>query len=243
MECSANRLQTARKIFEANGIDIDSDLKSYTDGGCCEDICFNIFLKAADAGLICQHYYKEIGKIIADSRKKIALLGTAAVVAALLLANFLAAVVSRPIRSLTEATRRVAPGERNLAVALLKKKRIVGVIESIQDITEQKAAEQESLNLQNQLVQAQKMESIGRLAGGVAHDFNNILSVIIGYSELCLATLPGDHPLQEKLRIIEDSGKKAAALIRQLLAFSRKQILEMTVLQLNDVVENMMKMN
>lgn len=310
------------------------------------------------------HSHAEIEETVNEARKNIVLIGIAATVASLLLANFLAAIIARPIRHLTEATKRVAQGDLNLlveehkgdelgalahsfnamtrelqrttvscdylqnifnsssdairtinleydivmnnrsmtdflngagtngegskcyqlialdicnsekcvlkriamgeklvqmessielydgrkkvvrltATPLMENDRIAGVIESIQDITEQKMAEKKSQNLQTQLVQAQKMESVGRLAGGVAHDFNNILSVIIGYSELGLATVTKGDPLSEKLQIIEDAAQKAAALVRQLLAFSRKQVLEMTVLNVNEVVSNMMKM-
>ena len=96
--------------------------------------------------------------------------------------------------------------------------------------------------LQAQLLQAQKMESIGRLAGGVAHDFNNLLTVINGYSHMALADLRDGDPLREPLREIHKAGERAAALTRQLLAFSRKQILQPRVLSLNGVVEDMRNM-
>jgi PAS domain S-box-containing protein len=103
------------------------------------------------------------------------------------------------------------------------------------DITERK-------KLEEQLRQSQKMESIGRLAGGVAHDFNNLLSCIIGYSEMALQRLPTENPAKEHIEIVKDSGVRAAALTRQLLAFSRKQILEMKVVNLTEIVQNMAKM-
>ncbi len=114
------------------------------------------------------------------------------------------------------------------------------------DITERKMAElerekteEEKQNLQFQLLQSQKLESVGRLSSGVAHDFNNMLSVIIGYSELALMNLPEVHPVRENLNIIKDAGEKASALTGQLLAFSRKQILEIKVVNLNSIIENM----
>ena len=96
--------------------------------------------------------------------------------------------------------------------------------------------------LQAQLVQAQKMESIGRLAGGVAHDFNNLLTIINGYSKLAIAELKIGDPLREKLDEISKAGERAAGLTRQLLAFSRKQILQPCVLDLNIVVQDMRSM-
>ncbi|MFZ5796787.1 MAG: ATP-binding protein [Thermodesulfobacteriota bacterium] len=353
---SRHALQTEKPLF--------SDTFWTEDGLLVDDVFVPIVVADIRLGTLrLRHSHAEIEKTVGDSRKQIVLVGIAAILASLLLANFLASVIARPIRSLTDATKRVALGDLNLSVdvrkgdelgilarsfnamtrelrrttvshdslqnifnsasdairtinlendivmsnramtdllngqgkciqgkcyqlihapicdtadcvlkriaggekyvqletaielhdgrkkvvrltatPLLENDRIAGVIESIQDITDQKAAEKESQNLQNQLVQAQKMESVGRLAGGVAHDFNNILSVIIGYSELGLATVPKGDPLSEKLRIIEDAAQKAAALVRQLLAFSRKQVLEMTVLNVNEVVTNMMKM-
>jgi len=107
---------------------------------------------------------------------------------------------------------------------------------------ERTLSEREKRALEAQFLQAQKMESVGRLAGGIAHDFNNILSAILGYSELALTKLPGDSRIRNYLQIILDSGDKAANLTRQLLAFSRKQVLEMKVVNLNNLIDNMGKM-
>jgi PAS domain S-box-containing protein len=103
------------------------------------------------------------------------------------------------------------------------------IIAILKDITETKL-------LENQLRQAQKMEAIGQLSGGIAHDFNNLLSVIIGYSEVLEERLPPDDPLQKKCEQIKKAGQSAASLTRQLLAFSRQQVLEPRVLDLNAVV-------
>ncbi|MCF7802304.1 MAG: PAS domain S-box protein, partial [Candidatus Marinimicrobia bacterium] len=100
---------------------------------------------------------------------------------------------------------------------------------SVEDITDRKL-------LETQLLQAQKMESIGRLAGGIAHDFNNMLSVINGYSELLLMDLPGDSSIRPTIKDIHDAGRRAASLTQHLLAFSRKQILEMRVVNINSVI-------
>jgi PAS domain S-box-containing protein len=112
----------------------------------------------------------------------------------------------------------------------------------IEDITERKRAEEEKARLEAQFHQAQKMESIGRLAGGVAHDFNNLLTVINGYSRMLLSGLSGEGPLQNGLTEIHKAGERAAALTRQLLAFSRKQVLEPRRLNINRVVEEMRPM-
>jgi len=112
----------------------------------------------------------------------------------------------------------------------------------LRDITERKRMEQEMFSLQEQLRQAQKMEAIGRLAGGVAHDFNNILSVIKGTCQLSLLDLREGDPLYNNLKEIDRAADRAADLTRQLLAFSRKQVMEMRVVDLNDVVKGLKKM-
>jgi PAS domain S-box-containing protein len=96
--------------------------------------------------------------------------------------------------------------------------------------------------LEAQLLQAQKMEAIGRLAGGVAHDFNNMLGVITGYGEIVQRRLHADDPLKGKVEQILRAADRAAGLTRQLLAFGRKQVLQPTVLDLNAVVTDMNKM-
>jgi len=103
------------------------------------------------------------------------------------------------------------------------------------DITETK-------RLEEQLKQAQKLESVGRLAGGIAHDFNNMLTAINGYSELTLRTLEGDHPLRRNIEEIKKAGERSALLTHQLLAFSRQQVLQPVVLDLNEVVTDTAKM-
>ena len=114
-------------------------------------------------------------------------------------------------------------------------------VSMVEDITERKKAEEEQEKLQTQLAHAQKMESIGRLAGGVAHDFNNLLTVINGYSSLALARLHPDDPLSELVQEIRNSGEAAAELVRQLLAFGRRQMLRQEALDLNAMVRNMEK--
>ena len=106
-----------------------------------------------------------------------------------------------------------------------------------------KVLEQEGYEvMEAKLQQAQKMESIGRLAGGVAHDFNNLLTVINGYSQLLLGKLSAGDPMRANIEEIHKAGDRAAGLTRQLLAFSRKQVLELRVLDLNHVVEEMRPM-
>ncbi|MBU0485299.1 MAG: response regulator [Proteobacteria bacterium] len=112
---------------------------------------------------------------------------------------------------------------------------VTSVIETINDVTEKH-------KLEEQLRQAQKMEAVGTLAGGVAHDFNNMLSVILGYSELAAAKIEPDHPLVADLNEIRTAAKRSADLTRQLLAFARKQANVPKVLNPNETITSMLKM-
>ncbi len=120
--------------------------------------------------------------------------------------------------------------------------RIRQVVVTFVNISELKKAEEEKEKLEGQLIQAQKMESIGRLAGGVAHDFNNMLSVILGNADLALKSVPIHQPLHAELEEIRSAAERSVELTRQLLAFARKQTIEPKVLDVNQTVEGMMKM-
>ncbi|MBT7161764.1 MAG: PAS domain S-box protein [Victivallales bacterium] len=120
--------------------------------------------------------------------------------------------------------------------------RVVKVIGNIMDVTERKRGEAERQRLQAQLVQAQRMESVGRLAGGVAHDFNNLLMGIMGYADLCRDEVAPDHPANEWLDAISNGARRSGDLTRQLLAFARKQTIAPEVLDLNGAVSGMLKM-
>jgi len=110
-----------------------------------------------------------------------------------------------------------------------------GVLLVLDDVTEQRS-------LREQLNQSQKLEAVGRLAGGVAHDFNNELTIIMGLSDLILTGLNDNDPLRKDMSEISDAAERSSALIRQLLAFSRKQFLEPRILDLNSVLANLEKM-
>jgi PAS domain S-box-containing protein len=116
------------------------------------------------------------------------------------------------------------------------------LVSVIRDITERKRNEQERANLQQQLAHAQKMESVGRLAGGVAHDFNNMLGVILGHAELALEEVDSEDPLHDLLREIQKAAQRSADLTRQLLVFARKQTIVPKVLGLNETVGSLLKM-
>jgi hypothetical protein len=115
-------------------------------------------------------------------------------------------------------------------------------ISFIADLTERKRAESKLRESEAHLRQAQKLEAIGSLAGGVAHDFNNLLSVILSYSALGLEILPEDHPLRGDLGEIYRAGQRASDLTRQLLAFSRRQVLQPRLVDLGEAITAMSKM-
>ena len=109
------------------------------------------------------------------------------------------------------------------------------------DITQMKQEEQEKADLQKQLLQSQEMESVGRLAGGVAHDFNNMLMGIMGYAELCLDELPPKHPICGYLQALTETAKRSADLTNKLLAFARKQAVVPATLDLNKVIGGLLE--
>jgi PAS domain S-box-containing protein len=118
----------------------------------------------------------------------------------------------------------------------------IGILSATRDISERKRAEKEKAKLEARLQQAQKMESVGRLAGGVAHDFNNMLGAILGHVELALERVDPAQPLYADLKEIEKAAQRSADLTRQLLAFARKQTVTPKVLDLNDTIAGMLNM-
>ena len=110
-----------------------------------------------------------------------------------------------------------------------------GVVINARDVTERRS-------LERQLLQAQKMEAVGRLAGGIAHDFNNVLTAIFGYADLLTEEFPAGSPARQDLEEIRKAATRASALTRQLLAFSRQQVLAPMVLSVNDLVDEVDKM-
>jgi len=121
------------------------------------------------------------------------------------------------------------------------KGRMVRTVE-FRDITEQKKAEIEKEKLQTALTQAQKMESVGRLAGGVAHDFNNMPSIILGNTEIVLEDLDSNNLLISNLKEVQKAAQRSTDLTHQLLAFARKQTISPKVLNINHIIDGMLKM-
>ncbi len=121
------------------------------------------------------------------------------------------------------------------------KGRTVRVVE-FRDITQQRFAEEEKIRLESQLHQAQKMESVGQLAGGVAHDFNNMLSAILGHAEIAMMRSSPSDMVASHLKGIEEAALRSADLVKQLLAFARKQTIAPRVLDINDMSATILKM-
>ncbi len=141
----------------------------------------------------------------------------------------------------------LATGERRSVITtegpvLDDRGEVIGLFGIARDVTERKRAEEERAKLREQLLHSQKLETIGRLAGGVSHDFNNLLTIINGYSELLISQLTPGDPMFSSLSEIRKAGDRAAALTKQLLVLSRRQLVPSKVLDINDVVNDIARM-
>jgi len=147
------------------------------------------------------------------------------------------ALSGEPVNFLTE----YGPLDKHFLVSVVSpRKHIFATVTA--DISELRKAEAERENLQNQLHQAHKMESVGRLAGGVAHDFNNMLGVILGHLEFAMEKAEQNHDLYDDLNEIKNAANRSVKLTKQLLTFARKDIISPKKIDLNDTVENMLNM-
>ncbi len=121
---------------------------------------------------------------------------------------------------------------------IIKDNTVIRIQFVLRDITERKQTEKAKIKLENQLQQAQKMEAIGTLAGGVAHDLNNVLSAVVAYPDLILMDLPDNSPLKKPIISIQESGFKAAAIVQDLLTLARRGVVVADVMNLNQIVDN-----
>ncbi|RPH50485.1 MAG: PAS domain-containing sensor histidine kinase [Desulfobacteraceae bacterium] len=129
-----------------------------------------------------------------------------------------------------------------ISARIVSLKGVPHIISVTRDITEIKKAEAEKAALEEQYKQSQKLEAIGQLAGGVAHDFNNMLNIILGYSQLALLKIDPSGPLHSDIQEIISAGKRSSDLVRQLLAFARKQTISPAVMNINEIIESMLNM-
>jgi len=133
-------------------------------------------------------------------------------------------------------------GHRTLVLAGCRIHHLSMILLAVDDITERRLAQSALRRSEEHLRQSQKMEAVGRLAGGIAHDFNNLLTAIIGYSDLLQDTLAGNQPAVQQVLEIKSAGERAASLTQQLLSFSRRQVLQPKVLDLNAIVGDFERM-
>jgi PAS domain S-box-containing protein len=152
----------------------------------------------------------------------------------------------RDLHIVMEANRPDNPVARPLEITVKivrdQEEQPISILMTLHDLSTSRQEMEEKITLERQLQQAQKMESVGRLAGGVAHDFNNMLGVIIGHAELAMNQVAPDQPLHASLTEIHKAAQRSADLTRQLLAFARKQTVAPEVLDLNETVAGMLNM-
>ncbi len=205
---------------------------------------------------------------IAGLRRTIAFVSSLVFLLGLFVAIGIGTIVTRPLSRMVETTQEIARGQwrrrapvhsfdevgelaRSFNTMLDALEHSRTELQELNRNLEQRVADRtseleqevhERQNLEDQFRQAQKMEAVGRLAGGIAHDFNNLLTTILGYSHLILGQMEPDDPQRLDVEEIRKAGDRAATLTKQLLAFSRKQVIEPKVLEVNAIVANMEKM-
>ena len=160
-------------------------------------------------------------------------------------ASYLVKPQRRPMGANLELTARRKDGSEfpvDIALSPVETDDGLLIVAAVRDISERRIAERERADLERQLRDAQRLEAIGRLAGGVAHDFNNLLTVIQGYASMTLSNLPSEAPLRSGLEQIQGAAERGAALTAQLLAFSRRQVLQPVLLDLNVIVDGLAPM-
>ncbi len=188
---------------------------------------------------------------IASYVNKLILLFILVFILSFLLSSIMQRFISKPIMDLAKTTKDIKDKENfDIAITYKSKDAIGALYKNFNEMIdalkikeiERKKAETEQNKLQLQLQQSQKMEAVGQLAGGIAHDFNNILTAINGYADLALIKVKDDKPLSKMLTIIRESGRRASNLTKQLLTFSRKQIIDIRTIALNETITKMQDM-
>ncbi|MDR3721105.1 MAG: ATP-binding protein [Candidatus Acidoferrales bacterium] len=195
------------------------------------------------ARLITLKSYNRAAEFLAELNHLLIGLGLLALVTGAWLALFISNAFTRPLENLDKGVRALERGDFAFPLEAMGGDEVAHVTRAFDQMrgTLQKN-ESQKRQLEEELRQAQKMEALGRLAGGVAHDFNNLLTVIKGHSELIVERLPAKDPLLGSGQQIRKAADRAASLTRQMLAFSRRQALEPTVFDINSLVADMYKL-
>lgn len=198
---------------------------------------------ATGANLVILKSYKEVEAYLEWLNRLLFGLGLAAIIAGGGLIFVISDNVTRPLAALMRGVQALERGDFNYPLEARGENELARLTAAFSNMRNTlRADELQREKLEGQLRQAQKMEALGRLAGGVAHDFNNLLTVIRGHSELLLDRLQPDDPLHNHSQQIRKTSDRAAALTRQLLAFSRMQVMQPKVLDLNETIAEMGKL-
>ncbi len=200
----------------------------------------NLTTGAKPVSIVVLKSYNDALAYLEKQNQQLGGLGVLAVLAGGTLVFFVSHRFTRPLARLVEGVQALEKGDFSYPVAAEGSDEVAQVTRAFDRMRKTlKSDESQKHQLEEQLRQAQKMEAVGRLAGGVAHDFNNLLTIIKGHGEMMLDKLQASDPLQRNANQIEKAANRAASLTRQLLAFSRMQVLEPKVLDLNVLVAEM----
>ncbi len=195
------------------------------------------------AHLVILQSYSEAVRFLNELNRLLTVLCVLALLGSTVLAVFIANSFTHPLAQLDEGVKALAKGDYSFPLSVKGDDEVARVTQGFNDMRETlQRNESTKKQLEDQLRQSQKMEALGRLAGGVAHDFNNLLTVIKGHCDLIVDRMDADHPLAGSGKQIRNAADRAAALTRQMLAFSRRQTLEPTVVDLNTLVADMYKL-
>lgn len=184
-------------------------------------------------------HYQESVRIYNKTRNSFLFIGALATLSGLLIAIFFARSITRPLAEGVRIANRLAEGDFTVPIEVQAGDETGQLLLALKNMAEKLKQVQ---SLEQQLLQSQKLENVGRLAGGIAHDFNNLLTVIGGFSELTLRKMNGNESLKNNIREIQKAAERAGNLTRQLLAFSRRQIMEMKNVDLNLLLKDLEKM-
>lgn len=184
--------------------------------------------------LYCLESFDQATGFLRALNKRLALLGAVAVLAGAFIAFLLSRQITRPVEQLVVGARQLQKGDFDFQIPVRGHDEVTDLSRAFNEMRVSLKNSRESM------LQVARLEAVGRLAGGVAHDFNNLVMIIKGYSDMLIDAVPA--PLRPQLEEIKKAGDRASALTRQLLAFSRKQVLQPQILDPNQIVRNMVKM-